>query len=145
MTCKESNTVSYQSVILREESQPHIHRVNGEEQHSRSFQGAFIFKQQLPDLTSRPKLGFRAVICSTLTHACTHLPPDICGQLRKAVVGRGATAVNIISACKRLSQPPGSTCHFPSKLKAGPSAKKCEDLSRRLLQDQSLGDKTSPH
>lgn len=43
---------------------------------------------QLPDLSCRALLGFRAVICSTLTHAYTHLYPDICIQLQKAEFGR---------------------------------------------------------
>lgn len=70
---------------------PHngTHRENGEEQLSTSFQDTLICKQQLLDLSCRAVLGFRGVICSTLTHACTHLLPDICFQLRKAVVRKG--------------------------------------------------------
>lgn len=86
----------------QQSNSPHegTYKVNGEEQLSRSFQGAFTLKQQLPDLSCRAVLGFRPVICSTFTHACTHLPPDICIQLKKAVVGREVMAVNITSACR---------------------------------------------
>lgn len=84
------------------------------------IQGAFVLRCHLLDLSCRAVLGFRGVSCNAVIRACPHLPPDVCFQLSKTMVGQGAIAVNT-SPLRGipLSQPPQPMCYVPMRLMPG--------------------------